>query len=148
MTEKNSPLVTGIKVGSKTIPILGDINAPGTVAQHQHHLYERDYRRWKKQNADLETELQSRGLKGRELESELRHSHFDDKVKEWTSKEGELGLDGFMYGLEWFTPEERDSIEEQLHEGIDNKTTLTLPISPFSTSTSVNVSQCPKCSDL
>ena len=127
MTEKNSPLVTGIKVGSKTIPILGDINAPGTVAQHQHHLYERDYRRWKKQNADLETELQSRGLKGKELESELRHSHFDDKVKEWTSKEGELGLDGFMYGLEWFTPEERDSIEEQLHEGIDKKSTLTLP---------------------
>ncbi len=127
MTEKNSPLVTGFKSGSTTIPILGDINTPGTVAQHQHHLYERDYRRWKKQNADLETELQSKGLKAKELESELRHSHFDDKVKDWTSQEGELGLDGFMYGLEWFTPEERDSIEEQLHEGIDNKSTLTLP---------------------
>ena len=117
MTEANSPLVTGYKLGKRNIPILGDINSFGTVGNHQYDLYERDFRRWRKENPQDESTT----------EDELRDMHFNDKVKEWSSKDGQLGLDGFMYGLEWLNPEERDSIQDQIDEGIDDKSSLTLP---------------------
>ena len=117
MTEANSPLITGFKAGKKSIPILGDINTFGTIGNHQYDLYERDFRRWQKENP-LEYGL---------TENELRDMHFNDKVKEWSSPTDGLSHDGFMFGLEWFSPEERKGLESQISKGIDDKTTLTLP---------------------
>ena len=139
---KNSPLLFGYKgqdKDAKPVHILGPLRTNGTVHQHQMDLYERDFQRWHGNNRDIVDELAKSGLKGKELREAIKHEHFNSRSKEWVSDEEvldenydahpvKLGHQGYMYGLEWFSPEERTAIRKHIDEkGLRDKHTITLP---------------------
>ena len=160
LKDKKSPLYFGASskdtvVGRKleylkTQKLLGKLDVNGVVGNHQMDFYERDYRRWLLANRDIEIELEEQGLKPKEINEVLRNQHFDSRAKDWISDKHEkttsfdtegyeenveyhphaLGLDGYMFGLEWFTPQERTAIMKHIYDemgGVDDHDHITLP---------------------
>jgi len=145
LIDKKSPLHFGStskdKFDKKTQKLLGQLDVNGTVGNHQMDFYERDFLRWLSENRDKEIQLEKQGVNSKEIEKIMRNQHFDERADDWTSNKAivdengvehphKLGLDGYMYGLEWFTPEERTAIMQHLYDeegGVDNHDTITLP---------------------
>jgi len=140
---KKHPLINGFLHDGKKIPILGDTRPFGTLLHHQHDLYDRDYRRWKKENPNRIEELLAEGLSNEEANRIMREEHFNDRANDWEAPEdnayafGEntmsnhakrLGHLGYMLGLEWFSPEERTAIMNHIDEkGLDGEENIILP---------------------
>ena len=135
-----SPVLFGLGKGKNKTSVLGSLKVNGVNDYHQEDLYNRDYQRWLKDNEHLTAQWQKEGKSKIEIANRLRDRHFEDRADDWESNSyseedanGEkhphgLGLDGFMYGLEWFTPEERTAVMRHMHEkGLDDHSTITLP---------------------
>jgi hypothetical protein len=133
---------------TRTIPIVGNLNeGMSDDAKHQVDLYERDFRRWMKANPEREdywrthqAEMVKRGYET--IDDALRNEHFDSRSNEWMSEdyaedpyagvsvpEG-LGHMGYMLGLEWFSPQERQVVMDAINEGTvgtEHSKNITLP---------------------
>ena len=142
LLKNNSPVLHGLKNTNSTskTKVLGSLKLNGVNDSHQIDLYNRDFQRWFVQNQELLVKFQKEGRPKSEIENRMRHQHFEERADDWESNgysedaNGEkhphgLGLDGFMYGLEWFTPEERTAVMEQIHDekGLDGRDAITLP---------------------
>ena len=142
LLKNNSPVLHGLKNTNSTskTKVLGSLKLNGVNDSHQIDLYNRDFQRWFAQNQELLVKFQKEGRPKSEIENRMRHQHFEERADDWESNgysedaNGEkhphgLGLDGFMYGLEWFTPEERTAVMEQIHDekGLDGRDAITLP---------------------
>ena len=143
LLKNDSPVLHGLKNPNSTskTKVLGSLKLNGVNDSHQIDLYNRDFQRWFAQNQELLVKFQKEGRPKSEIENRMRRQHFEERADDWESsdyseedKNGEkhphgLGLNGFMYGLEWFTPEERTAVMEQMHDekGLDGRDTITLP---------------------
>ena len=124
--------------------LIGDLNTAMTINRHQEDFYNRDYHRWKRENSDLQDEFIKNGLNAFEAEEAMRHAHFNDRAADWVSNEHfktgseymddveyhpkNLGHRSYMYGLEWFSPEERTAIQKHIEEkGLDEHDEIKLP---------------------
>ena len=135
LVEKGSPIVHGIeKTGWKegeegsqySFPFGGNISMPKGIIGTPETLYRRNFNNWKKQNPHHEDKLMSEGVKGKELELELRNIHFNEAVDKWMSDDikyhdGDahaVGLGDFAYnhGLEWLEPEERTAVYRHMKD--------------------------------
>lgn len=129
---------------TKQTKLLGNINTPKTLNRHQEDFYHRDFNRWKKENSQISEEFIGMGLNALEAEEAMRHAHFNDRANDWVSNEHDvsgsdymddkeyhpknLGHRAYMYGLEWFSPEERTAIQKHIEEkGVDNHDEIELP---------------------
>ena len=144
---KKSPLLFGFKKKFKGSldqdnniqHLLGPLRTNGVLHSHQMDFYNRDLYRWHANNKDKVKVLEESGLKGKELKEAIKHEHFNARSQEWLSEEEvlddnydahplKLGHQGFMYGLEWFSPEERTAIRKFMDEkGLNGNHTITLP---------------------
>lgn len=129
--------------GKKT-KIGGNLETPKTIHRHQHDLYERDFRRWEKENTYLFDKFTEDGYSGDEIKQMLRIAHFNDRANDWVSNEHmktgsefqdnieyhpkNLGHMAYMMGLEWLTPDERSAVSQHIKEkGLDEHDEIELP---------------------
>ena len=92
------------------------ISVNGTNISTNHDLYERDFLRWKLNNEHGKNDDNQ----------ELRNKHFEKRADDWESDDyiihnGEeiptaLGWGGFMFGMEWLSPEERSAVWNHLED--------------------------------
>jgi hypothetical protein len=144
LKDNKHPLAFGFKPQgskSKSMNLLGTPEVFGTIGTHQKDFYERDYHRWKKSNeaSNIKDSLVEEGRSSQDIQKILREAHFDQKANEWLTEDSvldddynvhptPLGHHGFKLGLEWFSPEERTAIRQQIDEhGLDNVSTIELP---------------------
>ena len=82
-----------------------------------HSLYQHHYNQWERDNADRIDErkqiLSQQGMDDNEIEHEMRKIHMDQAKRDWQEN---LGFLDFMLGLEWLTPEERESFYDHVEE--------------------------------
>ena len=90
-------------------------------------LYQRDFDRWLKDNEEVEIDLLSKGLKGDELDYELRKRHFNNRASDWVKDDiiyddagnvhgTGLGWFDYTHGLEWLNPQERTTVLNHLFD--------------------------------
>ena len=129
---------------SKNTKLAGNLNTARTINRHQDDFYNRDYHRWKMENGDLYDNMLKDGIPALEAEQTMRHAHFNDRADDWVSNEHvqtgsdymedaehhpkNLGHASYMYGLEWFSPEERTAIQKHIEDkGLDEHEEIKLP---------------------
>ena len=129
---------------NKKTKLVGNLNTAMTINRHQEDFYHRDYNRWKKENSELQDDFIKNGLNAFEAEEAMRHAHFNDRAADWVSNEHiktgseymddveyhpkNLGHRSYMYGLEWFSPEERTAIQKHIEEkGLNEHDEIKLP---------------------
>jgi len=144
-SKANNPLINGYNAetsyGKIKRKLLGSTITKQTMNNHQIDFYHRDYQRWLRENSAIKDDLLSQGLTDDEANREMRHLHFEDRARDWDSNEHvedengvrhpkNLGHNGYMYGLEWFSPEERTAIMNHINDpekGLDKHEVITLP---------------------
>ena len=92
------------------------ITVNGTNIATNHDLYERDFLRWKLDNGHSKIDDNQK----------LRNQHFEERADDWESDDyiihnGEeiptaLGWGGYMFGMEWLSPEERVAVWNHLED--------------------------------
>lgn len=129
---------------TKNTKLAGNVNSAMTINRHQDDFYNRDYHRWKKENGELYDNMLKDGIPAFEAEQTMRHAHFNDRAEDWVSNEHvqtgsdymkdaeyhpkNLGHASYMYGLEWFSPEERTAIQKHIEDkGLDEHDEIKLP---------------------
>jgi len=133
------PIKAGYTAGffdKKNTPLMGNISINGSTVTHQDDMYERDYKRWLMENTNQEESLVKEGYKPNDIEKIMRERHFDDRAKDWISEDIDpvsglptaLGHMGYMLGLEWLNPAERNAVLEHLDDvGVDKYKRIKLP---------------------
>lgn len=120
---KDSPVIAGEKDaldGTVTHPHLGPHGD-----SHQYDLYLQALRDWKIANPERVKDIMAQFDTSEEQDFALAQAHMDDAIRGWMDtsigpdgKRTSLGWGGFMHGLEWLSPSQReDAVQHLLEKG-------------------------------